>query len=639
VVDAVYELAANDDIISALQSPIDEEALLELSRGSNDVEDDEFDSPAAHATDEPAFEVNDIETGELQARKELDTEESETMQMPTEMDYVPEGTTIAWNGQRNQSQLECDSPNENPSPNLFELALGIWADKISLSREDYVGLLEVASLAKPEDWTTLPKTLDTLQKRYRDTIPTPAIYSKSVAVSAEKQPTGSSLSGQSPVFFLNVIQAVQTILNSPAIRQKMYFGMAKLVDRPQELWHSESWAESIRTCSGEFAKYSSGKPIFPSDSISYYRMEQQTRLVSVGRIRCIYRDERVTGSGGITMMVQRICHVQYLPAGLQDLVTNPPPLPGECILMEDLIDWVSPKDVISPVTGFFDRKHHTGEEQAAEQKKQMEELNKKAAQAEARRKADDAKRLKAGQPAARRRPTTVSSKGVPTSDIPNASEGPSLHEQHSFYVRRILNITDRKVRSFRLSHPVRAELELETYSRETLEAEFCDPSKVLCLPHIMFIDGFGVYRNMYKSLTGVYLIPSNLPLKERSRLVNIFPITLGPHGSNLDDVLACLEPAMKALEKGLPMMLNVGNGCNKELRVCSLALGFIGDTPQQNENAGFLRSNAVFGCRACFIPSQQYDDLDFDIVTQGRYHYEVCNYPMPIVFVFQIILS
>jgi hypothetical protein len=200
--------------------------------------------------------MDEVETTgtELQGEQQIDSEEQEIPERLRETDYLPEGTTIAWDGQRNLSSQNGDEPTEKPLPNLFELALGIWADKISLSREDYVGLLEVASLAKPEDWARLPKTLDTLQRRYQSAIPTPAIYSKSIVVSAEKQPTGSLLSSQSPVFFLNVIQAVHTMLNSPAIRQKMYFGLAKLIDQPQELWHSESWAESIRTCSGEFAK-------------------------------------------------------------------------------------------------------------------------------------------------------------------------------------------------------------------------------------------------------------------------------------------------------------------------------------------------------------------------------------------------
>jgi hypothetical protein len=360
-------------------------------------------------------------------------------------------------------------------------------------------------------------------------------------------------------------------------------------------------------------------------------MEKEARLVSVGRIRWIYQDERSAGRRGIIMRVEWVCHVQYLLASLRNLVTDPPPLPGQCVRIEDLLDWVSQEDVIAQIYGFFDRKHHNGAEQAAGQKKQIEELNKKAAQAEARRKAEDAKRLKAGQSAARRRPPTTSSKGIPTSKIHTESEGSSSYKQHPFYVRRILNMREMNIRSFRLSHPVRAELELDTYGRESLEAEFSDSNTVLCLAHIIFIDGFGFYRNMYKSLTGVYLIPSNLSLKERTRLVNVFPITLGPHGSNLENVLACLEPTMKALERGLPMRLNVGNGSIKELRVCSLALEFMGDTPQQNENAGFLRSNAVFGCRACFIPSQQYNNLDFDIVTQGRYHYEVCNHSGPIL--------
>jgi hypothetical protein len=62
-----------------------------------------------------------------------------------------------------------------------------------------------------------------------------------------------------------------------------------------------------------------------------------------------------------------------------------------------------------------------------------------------------------------------------------------------------------------------------------------------------FIDGFGLYRNAYRSIMGIYLIPAALSFQERARRANVFPLTLGPHGSNFADVIG----AMKARLVGL----------------------------------------------------------------------------------------
>lgn len=118
------------------------------------------------------------------------------------------------------------------------------------------------------------------------------------------------------------------------------------------------------------------------------------------------------------------------------------------------------------------------------------------------------------------------------------------------------------------------------------------------------------------------MIPSNLPIRERTRLVNVFPLTLGPHGSDLRDVLGCLEALSKGLESGIIMQVPCGESqALVEALVSSFAIGYLGDMPQQNECAGFLRQNAAFGCRSCTIPSKEYGNLDYDIVKRGRYHH------------------
>lgn len=124
---------------------------------------------------------------------------------------------------------------------------------------------------------------------------------------------------------------------------------------------------------------------------------------------------------------------------------------------------------------------------------------------------------------------------------PVTSDPPS-----GWLVRRALS-KDKSIRSFRQVHAVRGELEMEKYGHGYLKSHFVGQNeineqgkRIMILPLLTFIDGFGLYHNMYRSLTGIYVTPCNLELRQRSRLENMYPVTLGPHGSQLRDVLKCL---------------------------------------------------------------------------------------------------
>jgi hypothetical protein len=110
----------------------------------------------------------------------------------------------------------------------------------------------VVDIAKEGELQFLPRSLDTLKSHYQSSLPTPTIYTKKVPVKQEKQPSGIINLSTAKVYHLDPINIINMILNSPQIRQKMHIGMAELVDKPSELWHGYSWAESIRGCSGEY---------------------------------------------------------------------------------------------------------------------------------------------------------------------------------------------------------------------------------------------------------------------------------------------------------------------------------------------------------------------------------------------------
>jgi hypothetical protein len=77
------------------------------------------------------------------------------------------------------------------------------------------------------------------------------------------------------------------------------------------------------------------------------------------------------------------------------------------------------------------------------------------------------------------------------------------------------------------------------------------------------------------------MIPSNLPIRERTRLVNVFPLTLGQHGSDLRDVLLCLKTPSKKLESDVIMQIPYGESeALVEAFVSLFVLGYLGDMLQ-----------------------------------------------------------
>lgn len=90
---------------------------------------------------------------------------------------------------------------------------------------------------------------------------------------------------------------------------------------------------------------------------------------------------------------------------------------------------------------------------------------------------------------------------------------------------------------------------------------------------MVFIDGFGLYRNSYGSLVGVYIIVAALTGEERQRQANIFPLALGPHGSNFNHTISALQSLGK-LDRGLRTTIN-----GKAVIFCVPTLCYLGDMP------------------------------------------------------------
>jgi len=126
-------------------------------------------------------------------------------------------------------------------------------------------------------------------------------------------------------------------------------------------------------------------------------------------------------------------------------------------------------------------------------------------------------------------------------------------------------------------HPIRAQLEIELYGRQCFERwdklKLHSSDSIVSCPTLVFIDGFGLYRNSYRSLVGVYVIPAGLDGDDRHRPANIFPITLSPHGSNFNDVVGALQ-SLENLDRGVTVTIN---GI-----LCVPTVYYLGDMPQQD---------------------------------------------------------
>ena len=183
------------------------------------------------------------------------------------------------------------------------------------------------------------------------------------------------------------------------------------------------------------------------------------------------------------------------------------------------------------------------------------------------------------------------------------------------FIRKVLNVHSLSTRPLYQLHQTRGELEVAYFGRQHLEKLCAEPHT--SFPYLLFIDDFGVHRNMYRALKAFYLIPANLDYSERRKIANVFTLTLGPHGAKFSDVVEAFVRPIQQLDHGLQVDIN-----GKTESVCAFAMTLLGDMPQQADNGGFMRHKADRGCRTCFCPKESRGDLDFNIIKNGRYHAE-----------------
>ncbi|KAI5839594.1 hypothetical protein DFP73DRAFT_598577 [Morchella snyderi] len=510
---------------------------------------------------------------------------------------------------------------DNPVVEDFHLALMMFTTTADISVKQYKALLEVLSLATESAIKTLPKSLKTLRERCRRTFPLATIKARPVVVNAEAIPPQTS--NPRLAYYFRVSEYCNLWLSSPKIRKSLHLGMGEIVDNRSELWHGHAWMESIRSTSGRFATirevpFSAPAPggdiveyeqiILPSDCVIFNLPEGG---LAMGRVKCVGIDRREISPSapGIqrncpSLIVNRLIPTYLLGDGWQEAynehrfrrrgthVGEYPTVKGtplKELIMMDTLDIIPCSAVLRRIWVFF---------------------------------ADylEISQLKM-----------------------------SLLPEHPEYIVKAIGYTSgggKLMRHVHKRHRVAAELELVELTRQYVLTNLTDYSKLhrsitvpppeghrleeilvpehalmsshlerISLPFSLFLDGFGLYRNAYHSIKGMYVTPAGLSYRERERLFNLFVLMIGPFGANEQEMAACLRSDS----------VNIGGGCAMRLYsgelvlVTAFPLLFTGDMPQQNQNSGVKSHNAEYGCRSCLVVDKERGNLNLDILDMGRY--------------------
>ena len=380
-------------------------------------------------------------------------------------DTIPAFLTTA--GDYDDSEIINHRRAKDTNPSRCRTAFGLWCHETGISRPQYKSLLEIFRMPEFQQEAYLfPSCLSTLKSQTIAHLPLLPMRKKSIPLQPEqlgreKPPTtSSSIVPHADLYFFDPIGLFTTFLRSEICNQ-MHFGLGEFRDNPRELWHSHAWRSSLRTTSGRFAHYVSGKPIFPSDIISFrcydpscpsgcYNLSATAKeRQHVGRVYSVGKDFRsgIREQGVVTVEVQQV----LLPLDLQGVNMQPPLLSNEGLLSWNRFHMIAEDHITSRIdTVFLDYFFND------------DKLN----------------------PGSRR---------------------PVAPPQSTLIIRRIHDIGaypehfPPSITPLCKSHPLRGELELETFGRAHFER--FDQLKTVSLPLLTFIDGFGLYRNIYRECT------------------------------------------------------------------------------------------------------------------------------------------
>ena len=156
-----------------------------------------------------------------------------------------------------------------------------------------------------------------------------------------------------------------------------------------------------------------------------------------------------------------------------------------------------------------------------------------------------------------------------------------------YLVHRVYSLQIKDIRSIDLLSLICAKLEIEAFKCKCLALQLVE--NVKSFPIVIFIDDFGLCRNMYCSLTGVYAMSATLSTIDHQKSSSAHTLTLCSHGSDFNMVLSCLQTSLKALDRGKLVEIN-----GQKQNVWASVIAFLDDIKQQQVLGEFLGAQANF---------------------------------------------
>ncbi|KAI1819720.1 hypothetical protein F4861DRAFT_543648 [Xylaria intraflava] len=500
----------------------------------------------------------------------------------------------------NDDNLEEYEP-ENLTMTSTEFKFALFLSEFNLSRRAWRALCEVITSSPASELHALPKWKPTLMDKFNRQLPKCAMRRKTVTLNPAKLP--SRASPTEDLVWLDMEGYISKLLRSPAHRQHIYTGMAHMTRFATEFWHTRAWGESLRTTSGQFIRNRSGDYVLPSDFVHFTCLREEcfchrNDTVDIdsyiqphlGRVTYCGLDK--TGQFSDEHPITLIAPA-YEPSELpievdeifQKLSDSRPFVAREYGVAEVVL--VQGQEILIPAENIINRVRNVFIDYNFDPKTADEhEIHGQEGDHQ-------------GQPY-----VSPTSEGFVVRYIWNR-RGLQSSNKHTFIPAR-------------LTSPHRAELEMQLKPRSTWIYDFTTAQTVISLPWKLFIDAFGLYRNMYRSMTGVYPLPAFYPDHIANRRSSVVPMTVGLYGMETADLLKELSHINYL---ALGYTIDLGN--DEKVYVCSFMMCFIGDFPQQQDLAGCKDHKALFPCRYCLIPKAQRHDLDFNVIEFGRYHTEI----------------
>lgn len=443
----------------------------------------------------------------------------------------------------------------------FAFAFTLWVDHNNVTRQAYRELIEIFKLAKSlQDLQELSTRKETMRKKLYNSLPLVALRTKTLDLDKTLLPSRAQIREDLLAFDLKSV--LQAFLSSDENMRLIHRGLAHRIDTPvMEPWEARWWGESIRTTSGHCAYDSNNEPLWPSDFIRYICREPGCKCDEpghMGRITYVGRDftSKAVTKGEIVIEVQEVYTTSTLPQFMHDCSWQARcslPSDGcvELVVVGDCRKYINCNEVHS-------RLPHVHMDYRFD---------------------------------------------------PSLSPEPLVAP---YTVRYFFHNGKKKFYPTRLTTALRGEMEIMVFGREYLLEHFTNP-EIISLPMFLFSDAFGLFRNMYRSLLGLYLIPQFLPRDLRTRRSNLLPLTLGPFGADDADVFECLMHTCE-LDSGVEIDIQ-----GKKVFVCSFVGAILGDMPSQQKLAGCRTHSALRPCRYCLIFFDDRNQLDYNILESGRY--------------------